>query len=109
MKRVLWVMVCAVLACSWANAQTDKSKYRNLSAFQAKELHRKMMSQRDVTAAQMCVVLEQVLPGELRVRGVANPEEVCTALLGALKSAPAADDEPDPESPEAVFRRLAGG
>lgn len=62
-----------------------------------------------VTPAQMCVVLDQVLPGELRARGVADPEQVCAALVASLQSEGSAGDQRDPESPEEVFRRLARG
>ena len=61
-----------------------------------------------VSGAQMGVVLERVLPDELRVRGVAAADGVCRALAAALRSTHPADGAP-PESPESIFRRLAGG
>jgi hypothetical protein len=65
-----------------------------------------------VDATQMAVLLKRVMPGELRARGVEEPDRVCDGLIGELKhfrlggggeAAPAAD------SPETIFRRLAGG
>ena len=61
---------------------------------------------RHATSAQLAVAIERVLPGELASRGIARPKEVCRSLAGALRIA-----HPDPESgetPESIFRRLAG-
>jgi hypothetical protein len=58
-----------------------------------------------VLPREMAVVLERLLPGALRSRGVAEPEAICRELargLSALPSAPSAD------TPDAIFRRLAG-
>jgi hypothetical protein len=65
-----------------------------------------------VTARQMLVVLDQVLPGELEARGVERAQSVCEAIQTALKAAHPSDsasESDDAESPEAVFRRLARG
>jgi hypothetical protein len=62
---------------------------------------------RHVTPREMIVVVSRVLPGELKVRGIKNAEEVCGAIasrLGALASSPS-DSRP---SVEDVFRRLGG-
>ena len=62
----------------------------------------------NVTSAQMSVLLERVLPEEIRSRGVVGSEELCRAVAVALSGShphPAVQ----PESPEAIFRRLAGG
>jgi len=59
-----------------------------------------------VTPDEMGVVLERVLPAELKSRGVEDPESVCRAIapgLGGLATDGAAADTPD-----AVFRRLGG-
>lgn len=58
---------------------------------------------RHVTSEQMAAVLEHVLPGELRSRGIDDGELVCEDLrrgIGSLSS------EALPEAPDAVFRRL---
>jgi len=61
-----------------------------------------------VTAVQMRAVLEKILPGELRARGVADPESHCKALA-ALLSGRERTDAGSAASPEAIFARLAGG
>jgi hypothetical protein len=63
---------------------------------------------RSLTPDQMKVVLEKVLPKELGTRGVDDVDSVCHALS---KEVLGIDAEPggDGETPEAVFRRLAGG
>jgi hypothetical protein len=58
-----------------------------------------------VQPSEMAVVLQRILPGALRSRGVEAPEALCEELargLAGLQSAPQLD------SPDAIFRRLAG-
>jgi hypothetical protein len=62
---------------------------------------------RGVTREQMLVTLEKILPGEIRTRGVEQPDPVCEAICSALKSATLDEEPSGDESPEAVFRRLA--
>jgi hypothetical protein len=60
------------------------------------------------TNEQMTVVLQKVLPAELRTRGIDGPDAVCDGIAQALKSfdgGSAGDDQ----SPEAVFKRIGGG
>jgi hypothetical protein len=54
----------------------------------------------------MAVVLERVLPAALRSRGVEDPEALCRELARGLAALP---DAPSADTPEAIFRRLAGG
>jgi predicted RNA methylase len=61
-----------------------------------------------VTAEQMLVVLEKVLPGELETRGVGDATAACGAMAVALKEATARLAESAETSPEEIFRRLAG-
>ncbi len=61
----------------------------------------------EVTRAQRAVIIDQVLPRELRVRGVENPEGVCGELALAVKGFEAENGESDGSSPEDVFRRLS--
>ncbi len=67
------------------------------------------LTPRDLTREQMIVVIEQLMPRELRLRGVANSDAVCEHLAQAVKGF--ADSEADSAgtSPEDVFRRLSGG
>ncbi len=55
-----------------------------------------------VTAAQLAVVVEKILPDELAARGV--EAEVCPRLASALANLTETADPND--SPEAVFSRL---
>jgi hypothetical protein len=64
---------------------------------------------RTVTAEQMGVMLQKVMPDEMRSRGVEQPEAICQAIMTALKSSHTAASAPQAESPEAIFRRLADG
>ena len=60
-----------------------------------------------VTPAQMSVVTERILPGELRNRGVEDAEGICGALTSGLSGLPALEAENTQETPEDVFRRLS--
>jgi hypothetical protein len=65
------------------------------------------LTAREVTREQMGVVIDQVLPRELQLRGVENPEGVCGELSQAVKDFEAEDGESAGASPEDVFRRLS--
>ena len=56
------------------------------------------------TAAQMQVVVKQVLPKELSSRGIDDAEVVCDSIVASLG---AVQDDVVGDSPEAVFERLA--
>jgi hypothetical protein len=61
---------------------------------------------RSVTAGQMGIVVEKLLPDELKARGVENGDRVCAALnekVARMETTGVAD------APEAVFARLGGG
>ena len=62
---------------------------------------------REVSSEQMAVVLEQVMPGELRPRGVDDPDKLCAELAVAVKAFKPDEGESSGTSPEDVFRRLA--
>ncbi len=61
------------------------------------------------TAGQLCVVFEQVMPGELDSRGVSDVQDVCAAVLADLESAGDAAADTSATSPDEIFRRLADG
>jgi hypothetical protein len=62
---------------------------------------------REVTTAQMIVVVKRVLPGELKARGVKEPDAMCSTIARHLsRLAPA--KEATSSSVEDVFRRLGG-
>ena len=62
---------------------------------------------RSVTTSQIAVVVERVLPYELRSRGVDDSERIARSILTDLKGFRAEPSEQS-ESPEDVFRRLVG-
>ena len=65
------------------------------------------LTAREVTRKQMVVVIDQVMPRELRARGVENPEGVCGELSQAIKGFEVEGGESAGTSPEDVFRRLS--
>ena len=65
------------------------------------------LTAREVTREQMTVVIDRVMPRELRVRGVDNPEAVCEELSRAVKGFEVGGGESAGSSPEDVFRRLS--
>ena len=58
-----------------------------------------------VTARQMSVVVERILPGELQSRGVGDTDSICRDLVRSLASLPS---DGASETPESVFGRLGG-
>ena len=61
---------------------------------------------RSLTPDQIKVVLEKLLPKELESRGVNDAEGVCRTLASGMASL--GGDDSGVETPEEVFRRLAG-
>lgn len=61
-----------------------------------------------VAPDEMRAVVERVLPAELTSRGVAEAARVCERLQASI-DAHRLDAAPAAETPEAIFRRLAGG
>ena len=61
-----------------------------------------------ITAGQLSVVFEKVMPAELKKRGVKETEETCGARLEELSNAPAASDEASSGNLDGIFRRLGG-
>ncbi len=59
------------------------------------------------TARQLCVVFEQVMPGELDSRGVSDVQDVCAAVLADLESAGDAAEDASTTGPDEIFRRLS--
>ena len=60
-----------------------------------------------VTADQLRVVIEKLLPGELESRGIDAPAAVCEQLAAEARDFEAPAD-PAVDSPESVFARLGG-
>lgn len=64
------------------------------------------LDSRAITGDQMKVVLEKVLPRELGSRGVDDADNLCRSLAGQVVAV--AGSSSGAETPEEVFRRLAG-
>ena len=64
------------------------------------------LTARNVTLAQLRVVFDKVMPGQIESRGVANATATCTAVIAEVERA--APDSGDTEATEAdmIFRRL---
>ena len=58
-----------------------------------------------VTPHELRVVFEKVMPRELELRGVSDPEPVCTAVIEGVGILEAVRSTGDPDE---IFRRLAG-
>ena len=90
----------------------ELEKATSLSALEARGTVRIALSQsgldaRSVSAKEMDVILRRVLPKELTLRGVEDPEGVASAIAAALATADLGD-EMRSASPEAVVSRLGG-
>ena len=59
---------------------------------------------RGVSAADLAVVIERLLPEELVARGIEEAEGVSRSLIASLAGAKTAGDSA--ETPDSVFRRL---
>jgi hypothetical protein len=59
-----------------------------------------------VTARQLSVVVERILPGELSARGIGDADSLCRDLVRSLTALPSAEVA---ETPESIFGRLGGG
>lgn len=67
------------------------------------------LTAKSVTAKQLCVVFEKVMPEELKLRGVSNTVVVCTEVIEDLMNSPASSEAAAETEIDAVFDRLANG
>ena len=63
---------------------------------------------KNLTGAQLQVVFEKVMPGELDSRGVSNVLAVCAAVIADLESVRGGAEDAIATSPDEIFARLAG-
>jgi hypothetical protein len=59
-----------------------------------------------VRARQMMVVVERLLAGQLKKRGIARADALCAALGSELAAGGLEASEPDADTPYDVFERL---
>jgi hypothetical protein len=62
---------------------------------------------KSLTVAELRVVFEKLMPGELAQRGVEDTLAACAAVVRDLGNAPVAADGSPSSNPDDVFRRLA--
>ena len=62
-----------------------------------------------VTPAELSVVVQKILPRELRQRGVTNEAALCERYCRGLGSLEVSSVRTPSDSPDAIFRRLGGG
>ena len=60
-----------------------------------------------LTLAELRVVFEKLLPGELEQRGVEDTTGACAAAMGDLEDTPSAETDSPSNNPDDIFRRLA--
>jgi hypothetical protein len=63
----------------------------------------------NMTGAQLQVVFEKVMPGELDSSGVSDVRDVCAAVLADLARAGGAAADAAATNTDDIFRRLADG
>jgi hypothetical protein len=63
----------------------------------------------NMTGAQLQVVFEKVMPGELDSRGVSDVPDVCASVLADLARAGGAAADAAATNTDDIFRRLADG
>ncbi len=64
---------------------------------------------KNLTGAQLQVVFEKVMPGELDSRGIGDMQDVCAAVLTDLGNTGGVALDTGSANPDEIFRRLADG
>ena len=67
------------------------------------------LTAKSVTAGQLCVVFEKLMPDELEKRDVSDAASVCNAVIDDLVNSPTPADEAPATDLDAIFGRLAKG
>jgi hypothetical protein len=93
----------AACTCLEQNGALDRLAARGTIRIALKQAG---LEPKTVTASQLGVVLEKLLPTELASRGIPAPGELCARIGKALAGIDAGAARTD--SPEAIFARLAG-
>jgi hypothetical protein len=94
----------AACACLEQSSSLDRLAARGTIRLALKEAG---LEAKTVTARQLEVVVNKVLPAELAARDVATPDAVCARIATALRGLDGAGAV-GADTPEAVFARLAG-
>ncbi len=64
---------------------------------------------KNLTGAQLQVVFEKVMPGELKSHGVSDMQDVCAAVLADIARDGGTATDAGVTSPDDIFSRLADG
>jgi hypothetical protein len=67
------------------------------------------LTAKSVTAGQLCVVFEKLMPEELEKRDVSDAAAACSEVIEDLVNNPAPPDEAPAADVDSIFRRLANG
>jgi hypothetical protein len=91
-------------ACSQLEARTslDRLAARGTVRIALKQAG---LEARSITADQMAVVAQKILPVELGSRGIEGVDELCQSIVAGLRNV---TNGPVSETPDAVFKRLGG-
>jgi hypothetical protein len=63
---------------------------------------------RSVSPNELGVVVQRILPRELRQRGVADESALCERLMAGLRNLESQGARSATDTPDAIFRRLGG-
>ena len=64
------------------------------------------LTARNVTLAQLRVVFDKLMPGEIESRGVADVAATCTAVMAEVERAASDSDDVETTEQDRIFRRL---
>ena len=67
------------------------------------------LNAKSVTAGQLCVVFEKVMPGELENRGVSDAAVACSTVINDLVNTQALPEMASSTPLDEIFGRLANG
>jgi hypothetical protein len=56
----------------------------------------------------LIVVVQKILPRELRQRGVSDESTLCERFVAGLRNLDTSGARPSADTPDAIFRRLGG-
>jgi hypothetical protein len=99
-------------AFEWVSAQLEQAT--TLSRIEARgtvrlALRAAGLDPASVAVREMAVVVQKVLPEQLRRSGVPDGEALCERIGRGLRTLEAPASGAEAETPEAIFRRLGGG
>ncbi|HTY18715.1 MAG TPA: hypothetical protein VMH82_13385 [Myxococcota bacterium] len=63
---------------------------------------------RSVSPSELAVVVQRILPRELRQRGVNDEGTLCDRFVAGLRNLEQSGARPAADTPDAIFRRLGG-